>query len=56
MLCFNKAAYDTVAEARAVVRRRQRYERMRLYVYKCQDPKCPYFHITRKKPPKEWIR
>ncbi len=55
-LCFNKAAYDTAAEAKAVIRRRQRHEHMRLYAYKCQDPRCPYYHITKRKPPREWIR
>lgn len=55
-LCWNKAWYDTMAEAKAARNRRQPYERERLYAYKCQDPDCPYYHLTRKRPPTESMR
>lgn len=56
MLCANKAWYDTMAEARRARDRRQPHERQRLYAYKCQDPACPYYHLTRTKPPAEFLR
>ena len=54
-LCAGKAQYDTAAEAKHARNQRQPYERMRLYSYKCQDAQCPYYHLTRIKPPKECI-
>lgn len=55
-LCIGKAAYDFRAEAIAARNARQPYERERLYAYKCQHPNCPYWHLTRKRPPTEWMR
>lgn len=56
MLCGGKAAYDTPGQAHGVRKIRQPHERKKLWVYKCQDPRCPYFHLTKLKPPQEWLR
>lgn len=55
-LCMGKAGYDDATEAREARNRRLLYERMRLYAYKCQHHECPYWHLTKKKPPPEQMR
>lgn len=55
-LCGGKAAYDTIKEAHETRKKRQKHEPKKLWVYKCQDPRCPYFHLTKLKPPPEWLR
>jgi hypothetical protein len=52
-LCQSKQAYATALLARQSRDRRQRFERMRLYAYKCQA--CDWYHITKTKPPRENI-
>lgn len=56
ILCSGKAAYDTYAEACVARNERQPHERARLWAYKCQDRECPYYHLSRKQPPKEWMK
>jgi hypothetical protein len=55
-LCTGKGAYDTQLEADNARKFRQPHERERLWAYKCQHPSCPYWHLSRKQPPKEWTR
>lgn len=55
-LCTGKAGYDTREEAIRARNFRQKFERERLYAYKCQHPECPFWHLTRKRPPAEWMR
>lgn len=55
VLCGGKAAYDTALQAHGVRKIRQPKERAKIWVYKCQDPRCPYFHLTKLKPPREWL-
>lgn len=55
-LCTGKAGYDNMTQARNAARARQPYERQRLYWYRCQHPQCPFWHLTRKRPPREWMR
>jgi hypothetical protein len=55
-LCSTKVGYQTAAAAHWVRRRRQPHEPAKLWVYRCQHPACPYFHITKMKPPAEAMR
>jgi hypothetical protein len=55
-LCEGKAAYDTKEEVQAAIQRRRKHERAKLWWYKCQHPECPYYHMTRKRPPAEWCK
>lgn len=52
-LCQHKRNYETVEEARHARNERQKYERLRLYCYRCQF--CDGIHLTKIKPPTENI-
>lgn len=50
-LCQAKHRYGSSHEVLSVLRARQREIDYPLFAYRCQDPRCAGFHLTRVKPP-----
>lgn len=50
-LCRDKKRYSSALDVLAVLRVRQREIDYPLYAFRCQDPQCGGYHLTRSMPP-----